>query len=262
MKQLKLVLLSTLVLISGYRCSKDSGISPEENTRDPEVIRMEYLGHSSFIMTFGDTLTIVTDPFGNSIPQFYTTPDSVEADYVTISHQHADHISMKGMIGDPTIFQKADTTYQLGDISIRGYLSAHGDWNGSNMGTNIIFVFQTPTIKLVHMGENGPLEDETILNAISDADVLIVPTGETASLSFEEIHALVQTTRARTIIPSHYSLSATKRYYGSSTVEEFVESLPEGTVVNQGDDLDIMQDMPEQVILLNPKYAKDSNVTT
>ena len=49
-------------------------------------MKIEYFGHSCFLLTDGKT-RIVTDPFagiGYEMPQ-------VAADYVTLSHDHFDH---------------------------------------------------------------------------------------------------------------------------------------------------------------------------
>ena len=256
MKYVRSFLFILLLSVFLIQCDKDSGTSPVDNTPQ-EFVHMEYLGHSCFLMTTSDSLRIVTDPFGSSIQALYDIPDSVVADYATISHRHADHVNFKGIIGDPVRLDKADTTYQVGNLTIRGYLSSHGDWGTSKMGSNIIFVYKLNDIKIVHLGENAMVADSTILNAISDADVMIIPTGQTASIKFDEIEELKTITHPKTIIPSHYSTDAENRYYDSSTVEEFVDQLPVGTAVQYGDSLEIMADMPEQVFCINPQYAKE-----
>ena len=256
MKQVSSFLCILFLSLFLIQCDKDSGTNPVDTPQ--EFVHMEYPGHSSFLMTTSDSLRIVTDPFGNSIQAYYNVPDSIVADYATVSHRHADHVNFKGIVGDPIKLMQADTTYQVGNMTIRGYLSSHGDLGASKMGSNIIFVYQLGDIKIVHLGENAMVADQTILDAISDADVMIIPTGQIASIKFEEIEELKALTHPKTIIPSHYSTNPENLYYyGTSTLEEFVDQLPVGTLVEYGDSLEITADMPEQVFCMNPQYAKE-----
>lgn len=256
MKRLTLFLSVLTVILMFFSCDKENGAEPENNVvSDPVVVTFQ--GHSCFQFVTPELLTVITDPVGNSVPQYYRPPASVIADLVTVSHNHADHTQTGTIQGDPVILGAADTTLTVGDVEVRGYLTQHGNWNGQAMGSNIIFVFMIGDIKIVHLGETGPFSDESIKNAISNADVMIAPTGETASLSFEEVIALAEETNARTLIPSHYSLTASNRYYGSSTVEEFVAALPQGTKVVYADTLAVRAGMEEQVVVLTPLWAKD-----
>lgn len=255
MKYVRLFLLILLLGVFIIQCDKDSSTNPVDSQQ--EFVHMEYPGHSCFLMTTSDSLRIVTDPFGSSIQAYYEVPDSIVADYATVSHRHADHTNFTGIAGDPVRLDDPDTTCQVGNMTIRGYLSSHGDLGASKMGSNIIFVYQLGDIKIVHLGENAMVTDQTILEAISDADVMIIPTGQAASIKFEEIEELKTLTHPKTIVPSHYSTNAENRYYyNTSTLDEFLDQLPEGTVVQYGDSMEIIAGMPEQVFCINPQYAK------
>lgn len=244
-----------LGLIIFTHCEKEAGINPKQNGVPKKPVRIKFLGHSSFSIITPDTIRIVTDPFGSSLSQFYRTPDPMTADLVTVSHFHADHCQTQSIQGNPIILNKPDSL-TIGTVRVRGYLSEHGKWNGSPMGNNIIFVFQVGDLKIVHLGENRNVTEPEILSAIAQADILIAPVGQIASIRFGELNNLIKNQQIRTAIPSHYSLSADNRYYASSTVEEYLESLPEGTKIVYADSLEMLQNMPEQVVVLSPLYKK------
>ncbi|MBN1780507.1 MBL fold metallo-hydrolase [bacterium] len=247
------VVVMALILV---QCDKDSGTSPRQGEiLSAPDIRISFIGHSSFLFTIGDSLRIVTDPYGASITAFYMKPDSLTADIVTVSHAHADHAQVRTVEGDPMVIREAGAD-TLGSVIIQGYLSEHGDWNGADMGANIIFVFQIGDVKIVHLGENRNVTEEDILSAINQADVLIAPTGQIASISFGELSALVGNCGIRTVIPSHFSPTAANRYYGSSTVQEYVNSLSPETVVVFSDELNVVPNMPEQVVVLSSEYMR------
>jgi L-ascorbate metabolism protein UlaG (beta-lactamase superfamily) len=48
---------------------------------------------------------IIADPFGNSIPGFYYSPDSLFADIVTVSHGYADHNQIATVHGSPLVLR-------------------------------------------------------------------------------------------------------------------------------------------------------------
>jgi L-ascorbate metabolism protein UlaG (beta-lactamase superfamily) len=250
--RIMLVILISMIL---FRCDKDSSAGPEGDNLEKPAFVIEFLGHSSLRLITSDSLEIITDPFGNSIPGFYTQPDSLVADIVTISHSHADHNQSRGIEGDPVIIKTAETD-TIGPLIIEGYLSEHGKWNGASMGSNIIFVFRIGDAKIVHLGENRAVTEPEILAAIQDADVLIAPVGEIASLSVEELDQLIRDTGSGTVIPTHCSLSESNRYYGSSTADEYVASLSPDVPVIHLESLDVFSDMPRQVAVLTPVYAK------
>lgn len=252
MKFIKILLiLSSFALI--IQCNGESGTSPNEENQPSVMIR--FLGHSSFEFVTSDSLHIITDPFGGTISQYYYTPVDLKADIVTISHSHADHSQTASVQGSPHIIKVAECD-TIGSLIIEGYMSEHGKWNGAYQGSNIIFVYRIGDIKIVHLGENRNVTEPEILSAINDADVLIAPVGEIASISFEELNALVRENSIHTVIPSHYSLSTDNRYYGSSTVDEFVEALPQGIQVVYKDSLKVISDMPDQVVVMNAIYSK------
>ena len=70
---------------------------------------------------------------------------------------------------------------------------------------------------------------------MENADVIIVDImGDTAHPLKDELNQLLER-NVRTIIPTHYSYDGQPRYYGSATIDEFLQIIPSDlTVVRQG----------------------------
>lgn len=218
-----------------------------EDATIPVMVRL--IGHSSFMIVAPDGTRLVVDPYGGLS---YPFPAGVEADVVVVSHtQHNDHTNYRAIEGDPLVIKRPDLEpQQVGMIDISAYIGRHGLWQGQSMGANSVLVFQIGDVKLVHLGETGPLEDEAVLEAISDADVVFVPVGASASLQPEEVMPLMEAIRARTIVPQHYAPDADHRYYDCLTVAEFLDAAqPELPVVEVGD-LAVTPEMPAQIAVM------------
>ena len=102
------------------------------------------------------------------------------------------------------------------------------------------------------MGDAGILIPPDLLAAVENADVIIVNV-DGYVLPFDQFMEQMQQINARTIIPSHYSISADARFYTWATVEEFLETLPSDVVVvREGSEIQVTPGMPEQVAVLAP----------
>ena len=64
---------------------------------------VRYLGHSSFYISSTKGTSIVTDPFGKTMP--YTFP-MVSADIILQSHEHADHNAYWRVGGNPLVLKR------------------------------------------------------------------------------------------------------------------------------------------------------------
>lgn len=215
---------------------------------DPLAVNVRYVGHASFLLTAPDGTRLVFDPFSGLSRAF---PPSIEASAVVISHPHDDHNASNLVQGDPVVITTVDPQ-TVGPYQIAGYATGHGEYNGTSMGPNNVFVVQTAGIKIVHLGDTGPISDQATLDALSDADVVFAAICS-ACLQPDELLPLVESIRARTVVLMEYSLSASNRYYGAPTVGEFMDGLPAETAIARDvPELNARPGMPVQVISMTP----------
>jgi L-ascorbate metabolism protein UlaG (beta-lactamase superfamily) len=164
------------------------------------VVKIRWFGHACFLLESQDGTKIVTDPFDGSVG--YKIP-MVEADIVTVSHDHYDHNYVEGVQGDPEIM-KSPGDYTIGGISIKGIPTFHDEVKGSKRGANIIFVFEIDGIRICHMGDLGHLLSKTQLEEIGDVDILMIPVGGTFTLDAEGAKAVLEQFSPKIIIPMHF----------------------------------------------------------
>ncbi len=126
-------------------------------------MKVEYLGHACFRLD--DELVI--DPYKDgSVPGL--SPLRTNAKEVLYSHKHPDHCGVECVELVP-----GESSFQVMEVS-----SFHDDVEGALRGRNIIFVITSQGAeRLVHLGDLGHYPNEEQLNAISNADYLLIPVG-------------------------------------------------------------------------------------
>jgi len=168
-------------------------------------MKVRYLGHAAFLITTADGRKVVTDPyepggFGGAIGYGALKEP---ADFVTVSHEHADHNYIGMVPGNPTVIRQAGEETH-GGILFRALMTHHDASRGAERGRNIVRVMEADGISVCHLGDLGHAlspEDATALGAL---DVLLVPVGGTFTVDAKGATAVVNRLRPRIAIPMHY----------------------------------------------------------
>ena len=163
-------------------------------------MEIKYLGHSSFLIKSKDA-RIVTDPFdpkmvGLKFPK-------VEADIITVSHDHKDHNQVHGVEGTPTIFDWPGQFEKKG-IRIWGFKTFHDKKQGAERGDNVMYKFEAEGISVLHCGDLGVVPDDAYLDEIGDVDVLLVPVGGFYTIDAEEAIDLIKKVEPAIVVPMHH----------------------------------------------------------
>lgn len=220
-------------------------------TPAPEPVTLQFIGNSCTLITAPDGTRIVSDPYGNSAHPngIGTLPNNLEADAVTVSHAHPDHNNVEGVGGTPQLIT-APGAYRVGMVNITGYAGYEGSPSGPSTMPHIVFVFEIDGVKIVHLGDSGPITQPDVLAAIENADVLLANI-DGYVIPPDQIVPFMQQAKVRTFIPTHYSLSISARWQGAPTIDEFIESLPvDLLIVRQGSEIQVTPNMPRQMVEL------------
>jgi L-ascorbate metabolism protein UlaG (beta-lactamase superfamily) len=196
-------------------------------------MKIEFLGHAAFLITTSAGRKIVTDPyepggFGGAIAY---GPLKEAADFVTISHEHADHNYVKMVPGSPRVIRGTGEETHDG-ILFRALSTHHDKSRGAERGGNVVRVIEADEIALCHLGDLGHAlapEDATALGAI---DVLLVPVGGTFTVDAKGATAIINRLRPRIAIPMHFRTP--KVSFDIAPVDEVEvnkDSLPEPTEI-------------------------------
>ena len=93
-------------------------------------MKVKWLGHAAFLITSDEGDKIITDPYQSG--QFGLDYGRIEddADIVVVSHDHADHNYVPGILGNPQVV-KGTGKHQVQGIEFKGIASYHDDSDGS-----------------------------------------------------------------------------------------------------------------------------------
>jgi len=182
-------------------------------------MEITYLGHSSFKIK-GKNASVVTDPYDDYIGLKFP---KVEADIVTVSHDHKDHNQHKRVSNIKRVVD-GPGEYEISGVSIIGIPSFHDNKKGTLRGRNIIFIFEIDGIKIVHFGDLGHKLSNKKIEKISGADILMIPVGGKYTIGSTEAFEIVKSIEPAVTIPMHYQTpNLSKKDFGELTsVEAFV----------------------------------------
>jgi len=184
-------------------------------------MRIRYFGHSSFLIR-NKKATVVTDPFNAKIVGFKFP--KVEADIVTVSHEHEDHNQADLVEGNPIVFNFPGE-YESKGVRIYGYRTFHDDKKGAERGENIIFKFIIDGVVLLHCGDLGHLPKDSLLEQIEDTDILFVPVGGFFTIGPNQAKKLTELLKPEIIIPMHYNHPKLnqKEFKDLAPVDDFIK---------------------------------------
>ena len=169
-------------------------------------MKIQYLGHSCFLLTESTGTTVLTDPYSNIIG--FKLPD-VSAMVATVSHQHYDHNNLAGLKNKPLVIDK-EGLYPLDGVDITGIKSFHDDEGGSLRGENIIFKFRMDGLDICHLGDIGEACTAELLEQILPIDILLIPIGGKYTINSEQAKEYVDRIMPEVVIPMHYKSKGLK----------------------------------------------------
>jgi L-ascorbate metabolism protein UlaG (beta-lactamase superfamily) len=166
---------------------------------------LTWLGHGCFRLR-GRNAAVVTDPYPASLgPRL----PRLEADLVTVSHQHANHSYVKAVRSDARVIE-GPGEYEVKGVTVMGLPSYHDASSGSEHGRNTIYVIEIDDVRVCHLGDLGHRLADDDLEAIGTLDVLMAPVGGKNCLSAAQAAEVVRQLEPRVVVPMHYALPAIK----------------------------------------------------
>lgn len=181
-----------------------------------------YWHGAAFFKLKGKNATVMIDPFD---PDFVglKLPRDLEADIVTVSHEHADHNNAKAITGEPILFE-GPGEYERKGVAVIGVSSYHDNQKGAERGKNTIYNIQLDGLNIVHLGDFGQdaLTQEQI-NEIGSCDVLLIPVGGVFTIDGKVATEIVAQLEPKIIIPMHYKTDGLK--FELEPVDNFLKAM-------------------------------------
>jgi L-ascorbate metabolism protein UlaG (beta-lactamase superfamily) len=163
-----------------------------------------WLGHGCFRLR-GRAAAAVTDPYPPSIG---LKLQRLDADLVTVSHEHENHNYTQVMRDAYEI--RGPGEYEVAGVSVIGVPTYHDPEKGAKHGRNTIYLIEIDDVRVCHLGDLGhPLEDSEA-EAIASPDILLVPVGGRTTIDAAQAAAVVRQLEPRFVVPMHYAIPGLK----------------------------------------------------
>jgi len=168
------------------------------------LMEIKYLGHSSFLIKTKEA-KLVTDPFDPKMVEIKFP--KIEADIVTVSHDHKDHNQEK-LVNPPIAGEKLlinlPGEFEKKGVRITGYLSFHDDKKGAERGENILYKIEADGVSVLHCGDLGFVPDDSFVDMIGGVDILMVPVGGVYTIDADQATRVIKKFEPSIVIPMHY----------------------------------------------------------
>jgi L-ascorbate metabolism protein UlaG (beta-lactamase superfamily) len=171
-------------------------------------MKIRWFGQSCFLFTAEDGTKIVTDPYSKAFGSLsgYKLPE-IEANIVTVSHNHNDHNNVGAVHGDFVLIKDPGSFSEEG-IHVKGIPTFHDNVSGAKRGKNIVYHFKIDGLNVCHCGDLGHLLSPEQIKEIGKVDILLLPIGGRATLGANGAAEVMKQLDPSVVIPMHYRTKA------------------------------------------------------
>lgn len=190
-------------------------------------MQITWYGHSCFFIKTATT-SLLIDPFFSGNPAAPVGPEQVEAEYILITHGHADHIgdtvAIAGRSGATVVanfeicnwlsrqgVQKTHAQHIGGGFNypwgrLQLTMALHGsalpDWSYGGNPCGLLLTVDGKTI--YHAGDTGLFSDMQLIGEYG-LDLAILPIGDNFTMGPAAALRAVQFLQPRLVVPCHYN---------------------------------------------------------
>lgn len=194
-------------------------------------MKVTYQGHSVVQLETDAGIKLLVDPFINGNDLCELDAETVEADYILVSHAHDDHLGDTVEIAKRTKAQVI-TTVELAEYLASFDLETHGMQPGGAHEFDFGKVKLTPAIhgssltiddipttlglasgilieadgKIVyHLGDTALYSDMKLIAELNDIDLAFIPIGDNFTMGPEDALIAAKWLKADQVVPIHYN---------------------------------------------------------
>lgn len=226
------------------------------------TFKITWLGHNSFSLDI-DGHAVLVDPFLTNNPVASTSADTVEADFILVSHGHGDHV------GDAVAIAKRTGATVIANAEISGWLGKQGiNAHGQHIGGGYHHPFGYVKLTIAHHGSGLPdgsyggnpagflitaksgktayfacdtgLFYEMKFYGEDGVDVAFLPIGDNYTMGPDDALKAVKLLEAKTVIPIHFNTWEVIAQDAAAWVERVnAETSSRGLLLKPGDTFEV-----------------------
>jgi L-ascorbate metabolism protein UlaG (beta-lactamase superfamily) len=176
-----------------------------------------WLGHGCFRLR-GRSAAVVTDPYP---PAIGLKLQRLDADLVTISHEHENHSYRQAVREAYEI--RGPGEYEVAGVAVIGVPTYHDAEKGAKKGRNTVYLIEIDDVRVCHLGDLGHSLDDTQAETLSSADVLLVPVGGHSAINATQAAEVVRQLEPRYVVPMHYAIPGLKLHL--DPIDKFLKEI-------------------------------------
>ena len=169
--------------------------------------KINFYGHSFFLITSAEGIKIAMDPYNEQVK---STLPAVSTDIALVSHSHFDHNNISLFKETPEFIIQSSGQHEAKGIKITGFSSFHDKSGGAARGKNIIFTFRVDKISFVHFGDLGTFPHDSTLAELKNSDIIFIPVGGIYTINHSEALEIIKIIQPKIAVPMHFKESDTK----------------------------------------------------
>jgi L-ascorbate metabolism protein UlaG (beta-lactamase superfamily) len=214
-------------------------------------MKIQWLGHSSFLITTANGTKILTDPYDAVFGLAYGKIDAA-ADIVTVSHEHGDHNNTAAVKGNPQVIRTPEAVTAAG-ISVRGIDTFHDNSQGSERGKNTVFCFAADGMHVCHLGDLGHMLTDKQIQGIGKTDILMIPVGGNFTIDAAAADKVIAALQPAVVIPMHFCNDRCPEFPVAG-ISEFTKGKSNTTIMAASEVEYSKESLPDspQIIILSP----------
>lgn len=182
-------------------------------------MELTWVGHSCFRLR-GREATVITDP---PVASLGYNLARLQADAVTISHQHAGH-NNTSFCADPCKVITGPGEYEVAGVFITGVPAYHDAGEGKERGKNVVYAIAIDDVTIAHLGDIGHPVSAQMKEVLGTVDVLLLPVGGASTIDVAKAAELAAALDPKLVIPMHYRTTA-EHTSALAPVERFLKEM-------------------------------------